>query len=237
MENETILILVWAIVMTITLGILVAVILNLKKKHDQDIRYKEDEIQALDNKLGLRQKRSFQAGVNVTTGDFSEILGDFALLSKYDSLITLSTTSRQPSLDVIGVNEDSLDFLELKKKGAGSTDKEKQIKRLVDEKKVSYKIFDVELPENFSIIERKARVKDVKEPAKKLTKEERKIEAKKEHATAYEPWTTSDDEFLTNYWKDELIEKNSYEKIDELIEKMDRSKGAIKARLKKLGLD
>jgi hypothetical protein len=154
MENEMIMILVWAIIMTITLGILVVILLNLKKKHDQDIHDKENEIQDLDKKLGLRQSRSFQAGVNVTAGDYSEILGDFALLSKYDSIITLSTTSRQPSLDLIGVNEDSLDFLELKKKGAGSTDKEKHVKQLVDEKKVSYKIFDVELPHNFSIEER-----------------------------------------------------------------------------------
>ena len=37
-----ILILVWAIIMTITLGILVVILLNLKKKHDQDIRDKEN---------------------------------------------------------------------------------------------------------------------------------------------------------------------------------------------------
>ena len=83
-----ILILVWAIIMTITLALLVVVILNLKKKHDRDIHEKEDEIHDLDKKLGLKQSRSFQAGVNVTAGDYSEILGDFALLSKYDSIIS-----------------------------------------------------------------------------------------------------------------------------------------------------
>ena len=37
--------------MTITLGILVVVLLNLKKKHDQDIREKENEIQNMNDKL------------------------------------------------------------------------------------------------------------------------------------------------------------------------------------------
>jgi len=117
MEHEMILILVWAMIMTITLGILVAILLNLKKKHDQDIRYKESEILELAKKLSLKQSRSFQAGVNTTSGDYAQILGEFALLSKYDHIITLSTTSQQPSLDLIGINEESLDFLEIKKKG------------------------------------------------------------------------------------------------------------------------
>lgn len=88
-----ILILVWAIIMTITLGILVVLLLNLKKKHDQDIRDKENEIQDVNEKLEMKQTRAWQSGVNVTSGEYSQILGDFALLSKYDSIITLSTTS------------------------------------------------------------------------------------------------------------------------------------------------
>ena len=39
--------------MTITLGILVVVLLNLKKKHDQDIRDKENEIQDVNKKLEM----------------------------------------------------------------------------------------------------------------------------------------------------------------------------------------
>jgi hypothetical protein len=234
-----ILILIWAVIMTVTLGILVIILLNLKKKHDQDIREKENEIQDMNNKLEKKQSMSFRAGVNTTTGDYSQILGDFALLSKYDSLITLSTTSRQPSLDLIGVNEESLDFLELKKKGAGSTNGEKHIRQLVEEKKVSYKIFDVDLPDNFSINERAT-----KEKKKKMSKEEKlekkelqKIEAKKEHPTAYEAWTESDDEFLKNYWNDELNIKGKDEKIEELSKKLDRRKGGITSRLKKLALN
>jgi len=223
MEHEMILILVWAIIMTITLGILVVILLNLKKKHDQ-------EIQDMNNKLEKKQTMSFRAGVNVTAGDYSQILGDFALLSKYDQIITLSTTSRQPSLDLIGINEESLDFLELKKKGAGSTDNEKHVQQLVEEKKVSYKIFDVDLPSNFSIKERIQKENIKKENIQKK-------EAQKKHSSAYEPWTKSDDEFLKNYWNDKSNKQSSDEKIRELSKKLGRNKGGIKSRLNKMGLD
>ena len=234
-----ILIIVWAIIMTVTLGILVVILLNLKKKHDQDIRYKENEIQELDKKLGLRQSRSFQAGVNVTAGDYSQILGDFALLSKYDSVITLSTTSMQPSLDLIGINAESIDFLELKKKGAGSTKSEMHVKRLVDEKKVSYKIFDVDLPDNFTIKEREQKEKKRKEnKPKEITGEEkktRKERVKKFMEAKYKKWTESDDEFLKNYWNDKSNTQSEHEKIQELSKKFDRSNGAIVSRLEKNG--
>ena len=213
-----ILILVWAIIMTITLGILVVILLNLKKKHDQ-------EIQDMNNKLEKKQTMSFRAGVNVTAGDYSQILGDFALLSKYDQIITLSATSRQPSLDLIGINEESLDFLELKKKGAGSTDNEKHVQQLVEEKKVSYKIFDVDLPSNFSIKERTEK------------HNLQKIEAQKKYSSAYESWTKSDDEFLMNYWNDKSNKQSNDEKIQELSKKLGRNKGGIRSRLNKMGLD
>ena len=194
-----ILILVWAIVMTATLGILVVEILNLKKKHDQDIRHKEDEIQDMNQKLGQKQTASYKIGVNQTAGDYSQILGEFALLSEYDSIITLSTTSKQPSLDLIGVNAESLDFIELKKKGAGSSPNEKHVQRLVDEKKVTYKIFNVDLPSNFLINGRETKIKKEKSQTaekvhpKKLTRDERlekynlqKMEAQKTNPDAYE---------------------------------------------------
>jgi len=225
-----ILILVWAIIMTITLGILVVILLNLKKKHDQDIRDKENEIQDVNEKLEMKQTRAWQSGVNVTSGNYSQILGDFALLSKYDSIITLSTTSMQPSLDLIGINEESLDFIELKKKGAGSSDGEKHVRRLVEEKNVSYKIFDVDLPSNFSIKERIEKERIEKHSLQK-------IEAQKKHSSAYEPWTKSNDEFLMSYWNDRSNKQNRDEKIQELSEKLGRNKGAILSRLSKMGLD
>jgi hypothetical protein len=85
----------------------------------------------------------------------------------------------------------------------------KHVQRLIAEKKVSYKIFNVDLPNNFTINERGTKVKKgksqtvEKESPKKLTREKRhdkkelqKVEVKKEHPTAYEPWTDSDEELL-----------------------------------------
>jgi len=248
--------LVWAIIVTITLGIIMTFLIRLQKRHDQDIRDKEIEIQDMNNeiqdvtkKLNTKQTKAWQSGVNVTAGDYSQILGDFALLSKYDSIITLSTTSSQPSLDLIGINAESIDFLELKKKGAGSTKNEMHVKRLVNENKVDYKIYDVDLPDNFSINERTQKEPSQKEQTKKdpirkkLTREERfakyelqKIEARKKDASAYEPWTNTNDEFLINYWNDESNKRNRDEMIRELAEKLRRSNGGIKARLKRKGL-
>jgi len=127
--------LVWAIIVTITLGVIVTFLIKLRKKHDQDIRYKENELQELAERLGLKQTKSFQAGINMTSGDYAQILGEFAVLSKYDQIITLSTTSKQPSLDLIGISEESLDFLEIKKKGGTVSKNENHIKKLIEEKK------------------------------------------------------------------------------------------------------
>jgi hypothetical protein len=238
--------LVWAIIVTITLGIIMAFLFKLQKRHDQDIRYKETELQELAKKLDMRQTKSYQAGVSTTSGDYAQILGEFSLLSKYDSIITLSTTSLQPSLDLIGINEESLDFLELKKKGAGSSKNENHVKRLVDEKKVSYKIFDIDLPDDFSMNERipkqsKQKEKPSTEPISMVSTIKKKInyivEAQKKYPSAFKLWTDSDDEFLKNYWKDESNKKSKDEKIEELMQKFDRSVGGIKSRLKKLGLD
>ena len=218
-------------------------LIRLQKRHDQDIRDKENEIQDMNNKLQKKQTLSFRSGVNATAGDYSQILGDFALLSKYDSIITLSTTFSQASLDLIGINKETIDFLELKKKGSGSTSNELHIKRLVDEKKAHYKIFDVELPKNFSLEERTQQQTEKKPIRKKLTREEQlakyelqKIEARKKDASAYESWTKANDEFLINYWNDESNKRNRDELIRELAEKLRRSNGGIQARLKRKGL-
>ena len=235
--------LVWAIIVTVTLGIIVTFLIRLRKKHDQDILDKENEIQDMNNRLEKRQTNAFRSGVNATAGDYSQILGDFALLSKYDSIITLSTTFSQASIDLIGINNEGIDFLELKKKGSRSTDNELHVKRLVDENKVDYKIYDVDLPNNFSIEERTQQQTEKKPIRKKLTREERlakyelqKIEARKKDISAYEPWTKANDEFLINYWNDESNKRNRDEMIRELAEKLRRSNGGIKARLKRKGL-
>jgi len=251
-----ILILVWAIIMTATLIILVIILLNLKKKHDHDIFDKENEIQEINlaiEKERIEQQEKFRTTIikersnanessrHTLKGKIGEqmsplfpefyskyqpsdarFLGSpidyiiFKHMSEYDS----KTKAVDVPIDVVLVEVKSA-------KKTGLTEKEKAVRIAVEEGRVS---FDV--------------VRQNLEPEKKLTQEERhekkelqKIEAKKDHPTAYEPWTVSDDEFLKNYWNDESNKQSSDEKIQALCEKLDRSKGGIKSRLKKLGLD
>jgi len=99
-------------------------------------------------KLALLKRQSNAAllGRNVALGNIHQFLGEFALLSEYDELITLSTTSRQPSLDIIGVKDERMDFIELKKKGARISPSENKVRRIIEEKNVHYLVMDVEIP-------------------------------------------------------------------------------------------
>ena len=106
--------------------------------------------------LTKRQSQAHQMGVNQASGDLHQGIGEFQLLDVFDELITLSTTSKQGSLDMIGImwEEMKLVFLEIKKKGAALSKPENNVRRLVEEKKVSYKVFDVELPKGVTVEER-----------------------------------------------------------------------------------
>ena len=154
MELE--LLLIWAVIATIISVLSIVALIKIKKRLTNQIN--ELEL-GIETKLKQRGKEALQLGINTTAGDYSELLGDFALLTKYDQIITLSTTAKNASLDLIGVNEESLDFIEIKKKKPNGrinelSKPEKNIRRLVEEKKVSYKVFDVELPKGATIEER-----------------------------------------------------------------------------------
>lgn len=56
-------------------------------------------------------------------------------MEEYEQIVVLATTSKQASLDLIGVTSDELHFLEFKKKGSPLQTPERKIKRLIDEKK------------------------------------------------------------------------------------------------------
>ena len=64
-------------IISIILGVIVAVLIGLYKKQQQSI-------QDLEIKLNQKQTQAYGAGSAKTSGDYTEILGDFALLSKYD---------------------------------------------------------------------------------------------------------------------------------------------------------
>ena len=137
----------WYVIWTVIIAIVIILVIV-------SIKFRQKYIDAL-NQLDQRGKESHRMGINQFKGGINEILGTFSLITEYDDLILLSTTSGNASMDLIGIKPYSLDFIELKTKGAGLTKNEKKIRRLVQEKKVEYRIVDVELPSDIKIDERK----------------------------------------------------------------------------------
>lgn len=109
-------------------------------------------IQKLQAQLKLKDKRSWQAGQNSANGGIAEFLGflGLSIIQKFDILCMLTSTSKKPSVDAIGFNNDFVTFIEFKKSGANLTPKENKIKKLIAEGKVDYKIVDVNLPDNLT---------------------------------------------------------------------------------------
>lgn len=101
-----------------------------------------------------KQARAFTLGGSQVKGDMFQLLGTFASLQEYDQLMLLSTTSKQGSLDLLGLKNDTIDFIEIKKRGAALQGPEKRLRRLVEDKKVRYVVMDVELPDQFKMTER-----------------------------------------------------------------------------------
>jgi len=136
--------LILVIIVTIAFAV---VVVGLYRKHKSDIQrleaYHEDA-----------QKKTMMLGRNTVRGELNEILGTFKLLNDYEQLAFV-TGATSPSLDLIGVKEDSLDFIEIKSLGTKLSPPEKKIRNLIQEKKVSYVIMEGNLPKFFKITERK----------------------------------------------------------------------------------
>lgn len=104
----------------------------------------------------LRLKKAtdaFRLGASQKVGDFSQILGTFSVLTEYDEIMLLSSTSAQSSLDLIGIRGNQLDFMEFKKEGAALSKGQRHLKNLVDngELRVAYRVLDVKLPEGSEV--------------------------------------------------------------------------------------
>jgi len=106
--------------------------------------------------LSKKQSLSYGMGRNTTLGDIHQFLGVFGILTKFDELITLSTTSRQASLDILAIKweEMKLYFIEFKKKGAKITTKENKLRRIIENKNVEWIVRDVEIPTGITVEER-----------------------------------------------------------------------------------
>ena len=100
---------------------------------------------------------AFRLGGSQKIGDISQLLGTFDVLSEYDEITLLSSTSAQSSMDLLGRRGNQLDFIEFKKAGTPLTKAERALKGYIDagELKVAYKILDVEWPDGVGVAERR----------------------------------------------------------------------------------
>ncbi len=112
------------------------------------------KIQLQNTMLARKQTNAHQMGVNQTKGDMYQILGTFSILADYDQLGFISTTSKQMSVDVIGIKNDGVDFIEFKKKGADLKPNENKLRNLIEAKQVRYQVKDIELPEGLRVEDR-----------------------------------------------------------------------------------
>jgi competence protein ComGC len=138
------------IVLTLLIASLAILVLVLFKNKNTILKM-QISLDDAKNALLKRQSRAYQMGANTESGNLHQILGEFKMLDDYEELITLSTTSKAPSLDMIGIKGNQMDFIEFKKKGAGLTKPERKIKAIIESKNVQYIIKDVDIPKRITV--------------------------------------------------------------------------------------
>ena len=136
--------LIWVIVIIIAFAV---VVVGLYIKHRTDIQ----RLEAFHKDV---QTKTIALGRNTVRAELNEILGTFKLLNDYEQL-AIVTGATSPSLDLLGVKDDSLDFIEIKSLGTSLTKSEKTIRNLIQEHKVRYVVLEGNLPKSFEITERK----------------------------------------------------------------------------------
>ena len=138
--------LIWAIVVSVVIIFLVIFVLRLQRKHKSDVL-------KLTSEHKDAQTKTIALGKNTVRGELNEILGTFKLLNEYDQLM-LVTGATSPSLDLVGIKEDSLDFIEIKSLKTGLTKTERKVRDLIGAQKVRYVIMEGNIPKSFEITER-----------------------------------------------------------------------------------
>ena len=138
---------VWAVIVTIILGILIVFVIKLRKQHDSDI-------QEMEEKLAKKQSNSYQMGQNTIRGELNQLLGSFAILNEYKQLASLSSVSKQFSIDLLGIKDDSVDFIEVKTMGTKLSPSENKVEKLITSGKVKYRIIEGNLPEELKFKDR-----------------------------------------------------------------------------------
>jgi len=107
----------------------------------------ELQLEELTLKSRKDNKKSLALGQNIIKGELVQILASFCLLAEYDHIALVSSVSQHASFDLIGVKEDSIDFIEVKAGTAPLSHNESKIQQLIESKKVRYRIIEGRLPQ------------------------------------------------------------------------------------------
>jgi len=234
--------LVWAILVTIGLVILISFLIRTRMKYEnkfEAIKFtiekerveqqekfktviirertdaKESSRYTLKGRIGEQMSPLFPEFYSKYQPSDARFLGSpidyiiFKDMSKYEK----NTKAEDVPIDIV--------LVEVKSgKSTKLTAKEEAVRNAVEEGRVS---FDV--------------IRQNIEPQKELVKKESYMSGQKTlFASAYQPWTKADDEFLKKFWNDESNKQHRDELIQELSKKLCRNIGGIKERLKKNGL-
>jgi len=239
--------LVWAILITVGLVILISFLIITRMKYEnkfeaikrtiekeraeQEEKFKtviirersdakESSRHTLKGRIGEQMSPFFPEFYSKYQPSDARFLGSpidyiiFKDMSKYDR----NTKAEDVPIDVV--------LVEVKSgKNTKLTEKEEAVRNAVKEGRVSFDVIKQNIEPQKEPIQ--------KERVKKDSFMSRQIEM---FASAYQPWTKDDDEFLKKYWNDESNKRNRDELIRELSEKLCRNIGGIKSRLKKNGL-
>src|SRR2546428_9818011 len=143
MIGNEILYLIWAIVVTVIVVGLLAIIVMMRRKHEEI--EKEGEVD---------RKRTLALGRGTIRGELNQILGTYSMLNDYEHIAFLTSVAKQFPLDLIGVNDDGIDFIEIKSLKTKLTPNDEKIKELIQNKRVNYKVIEGNLPKSFKVEER-----------------------------------------------------------------------------------
>jgi hypothetical protein len=140
---------------TITLGIIVLVLIAALIYTLYNFNSKLKKVAEFETMVGgipTSVLKCIQGSINPRKGKIGELVALLEVKSEYDTIIPLG----QP-IDMVGISEDSVDFIEIKTGGAQLTDTEKHIRDLVNEGKVRFRImrYDIEADERGLQIESK----------------------------------------------------------------------------------
>jgi len=125
--------LVWAVVVSIILIVMVAYFIKKIKRVQQ--------------RLDQRQTNAYNAGISRIRGEITQILAGFSILNEYNQIGIIGSISKNVSLDLLGIKDDSVDFIEVKSQGSGLSRPERKVKELIDNGKVRYRIIDGDFPD------------------------------------------------------------------------------------------